>query len=792
MVPASIRRNLAGLRRRERLLTFVWGAACWLAIVLLLLFVCGLIDWLIDRQRDTPLLVRLGMFIVQGGFAFLAGLLFVLWPQVRRLSDVLLALWVEEKMPQFEHRLISAVQLNQPHADLQGMSKELVRVVTSEAEKQAQRVGGFAQVADHSRLLWTAGVLIPVLFVFALPFLIWPGVCFALLVRQLLPLSDTDVPHSVTLVSASDEFWPIGEEILIKIRVEGEWQEDMEGTVSVRPEGQPRDIYPLTYYEPTRDGKGAIFIAMVKPAMVDIRYSARLADGRTKAPSDMYLVPRPSVIDNQAWMLLPKYCGVRPNGEPYELQQGRGDVGALKNAGVRVQCETQKRVANAWVQFETETATTFLSAMAIFGSSAGAGPAAAIGNLAPQQEKVAAKMELMSGFKLLPQANTRDVKSDTKVKLAMMSSKRDATGKQTVPINLRIERGWRLVVASASESAGVKVSIPAAKKGYLEGSVTIQVHLEPAALDAAAREFQLQVQATNPDESLPVSTLRFAEIYRAEAHFDMAGGVPGVFGHCRVPDPAGKSAAKEVNFVTGYALIVEDGHGFANIPPARRALKLIDEDAPSASLLRDSFSDSSGLADFDLEGLPVIIGGQIRIPYECSSRYGLGKAQVLYRVLRKHESGAEPAEEEDWIKGPLPEVPADPNPLNPFNPKTGVFVRTQFDEQVEFHAVPSPNPDQILGRTQGGGRYFLKTTGLLDRKSGKALKLKSGDQIEYCIKVFAAHREPEASTPFFISESRVSTVMELKEFEEWRRQVSKEDERLKELEAKQKGVFGPK
>src|SRR5260370_266930 len=103
MVPTSIRKNLAGLRRRERLLTFVWGAACWLSIVLVLLLLCGLLDWLIDRERETPAGVRLGMFAVQAAVAALAGLLFLLWPQVRRLPDALLALWVEAKIPEFDH-----------------------------------------------------------------------------------------------------------------------------------------------------------------------------------------------------------------------------------------------------------------------------------------------------------------------------------------------------------------------------------------------------------------------------------------------------------------------------------------------------------------------------------------------------------------------------------------------------------------------------------------------------------------------------------------------------------------
>src|SRR5436309_14373903 len=112
MVPHSIQNNLDGLRRRERLLSFAWGLACWLSIALLLLLFCGLLDWLIDRQRDTPWNVRVGMFLVQLLVTAVAGLWFLAWPQLRRLPNAALALWVEERLPYFAHRLISAVPLN--------------------------------------------------------------------------------------------------------------------------------------------------------------------------------------------------------------------------------------------------------------------------------------------------------------------------------------------------------------------------------------------------------------------------------------------------------------------------------------------------------------------------------------------------------------------------------------------------------------------------------------------------------------------------------------------------------
>ena len=53
MIPPSILANLAGLRRRERLLDLVWGLARWFAVLLGLLLVGGLIDYLVEIGRAS-------------------------------------------------------------------------------------------------------------------------------------------------------------------------------------------------------------------------------------------------------------------------------------------------------------------------------------------------------------------------------------------------------------------------------------------------------------------------------------------------------------------------------------------------------------------------------------------------------------------------------------------------------------------------------------------------------------------------------------------------------------------
>src|SRR5207237_747742 len=161
-----------------------WGSARWLALVILLLVVAGLIDWAVDRERDTPEGLRLFLSYFQIAAAAIAAFWFLLWPLRNRRSDSALALRVEEKYPRFHHRLITAVQLNRPGAAIEGMSAELIGVVTSEAVRQTRETD-FAAVADNSRLKRGLAVTLGVLGVAALPFLLWPDIASTLLARQL-------------------------------------------------------------------------------------------------------------------------------------------------------------------------------------------------------------------------------------------------------------------------------------------------------------------------------------------------------------------------------------------------------------------------------------------------------------------------------------------------------------------------------------------------------------------------------------------------------------------------------
>ena len=184
----------------------------------LIVLVC-LIDYVVDELsgEDTPFAVHLTLLIGLIAGSILTGVFFF-WSLSKRLDDDELSLWVEDKTPTLQHRLISAVQFNQQGAEFTGMSAELVGVVTLEAEQHVRKVP-VARVADHRRLKKSALTLGPAVLVALLPMLIWPGFWDALLKR--LVLIDVPLPRRVVIENVSQAVQPKGDNVIVKVKAMG-------------------------------------------------------------------------------------------------------------------------------------------------------------------------------------------------------------------------------------------------------------------------------------------------------------------------------------------------------------------------------------------------------------------------------------------------------------------------------------------------------------------------------------------------------------------------------------------
>jgi hypothetical protein len=198
-----------------------------------------------------------------------------------------------------------------------------------------------------------------------------------------------------------------------------------------------------------------------------------------------------------------------------------------------------------------------------------------------------------------------------------------------------------------------------------------------------------------------------------------------------------------------------------------------------AELLSETVSDTV------IKEMPVVVGGKLRIGYLCHGSTGIAKASVRYRVLKK---GAPKTDDGPWMAIVLAAAKPD-DTTGPFNPKTGVFKNTKFDEEVPFHALAA-DPQAKEARVLGGGRVLLQTRGLIDA-TGKPVQLMPGDRIEYCIEVAEVERQG-AAVKTARSPIRVAEIMTLAEFQAWFSRIRDEDRRIRELERRQKDVFPAK
>ncbi|HXX94897.1 MAG TPA: hypothetical protein VEN81_14830 [Planctomycetota bacterium] len=348
MIPEIILNRLSRLRARERRVRLAWGLARLLAIAAgAMLVACG-VDWLVDLRTETPLGLRRLLLAAQIALWAFTGFRFVVAPLRDPLSDRDLALWSEGKFPELGHRIITAVELNRPAAPLEGMSTELLAAVTRQAEDCATRTD-FSSRVDVGRLHRGAALAAATSGLALLVGLAAPQTARALLERQFL--ADREIPRSVAIEpELVDLVRPSGEEVRIRFRAKGSVPlEGLSGTIRIEPKERPEEEYPLAFE--ARDEKlGATFLATIPPASVDFGYRAWLRDGRSRKPAQVRYVPRPVVQKIDAWVLLPKYVGLRPDGTPYEQYRLRGEIAGPLGSAARVEIATQKPVARGKIE----------------------------------------------------------------------------------------------------------------------------------------------------------------------------------------------------------------------------------------------------------------------------------------------------------------------------------------------------------------------------------------------------------------------------------------------------------
>ena len=347
MASKTIRRLLGRLRWRERLLGVSWTGARALCVLFVLLVAACVLDWFIDRRRETPYPLRVGLLAVQAIVA-IGFVLALLRSIFRRAGDDELTLFVEEKIPDLNHRLISAVQFDRPGAKIEGMSPALIRAVTEQADKRAATISA-SEVLSSSRLKYAFLVAVPVALVAAAIYLVAPTTSATLVARAFL--RDRDIPRSL-LLDPSNHHWASGEEGTLEVRVVGNVSSEDAGETLLRFDDGTS--LRLALVHDRSDDQGTVFVTKVPAGDVPFRYRAWLKDSRIKTPGEVTYSPRPVVESIVAWVDLPvERLGKQANGSPFtELQRG-GDVAyRLEGSRVRLGLTAQVPIAEARVRIE--------------------------------------------------------------------------------------------------------------------------------------------------------------------------------------------------------------------------------------------------------------------------------------------------------------------------------------------------------------------------------------------------------------------------------------------------------
>ncbi|MFO0823088.1 MAG: hypothetical protein U0792_08200 [Gemmataceae bacterium] len=405
----AVLRQLHSWRLREVAIGLTWGVARWLAIAgVVLLLACG-IDWTVDRYSGseswrkamrttrvlapsdplsvghTPYSLR---FLMTVGQLALTGALvyhFVLRPLRRtpRVDD--LALRAEKAFPEFDHRLVTAIQLNRPSADTRGMSQHLIAEVTREAGELASK-RNLLSLIDYGHAKWAVVVILPVLILWGVFAAIDTKLAAILLERQ--ALLNVQIPREIQLHNMTQEVWPTGAEVTVRFRVSNarlaamdpdnvrsrQWVQERLGnsigTLVVVPivtqekdgktliESQPEEFYELTNEKDASGEPTEFFSVKLPPSSLDFSFQARLESGRTAEAGHVRFESPPQLAPDTpnrppltAEQVLPAYLGTQPDGQPFFRKNDgwtRGEViDALPRASIIIEALFNKPVVSA-------------------------------------------------------------------------------------------------------------------------------------------------------------------------------------------------------------------------------------------------------------------------------------------------------------------------------------------------------------------------------------------------------------------------------------------------------------
>ena len=317
-----------------------------LAVTAAVLLLAGLV--LCDAMFELPLETRRMLLGTAGIIAGVLLLRALLTPITQHRDDEELALLTEKQHPEFDSRLISAVQFATGKGSADGEDSAIVRRMIVDTEAVAAGAD-FLDAVDWRYLGRALLVAAAIAALAAAAFFGWHKVTPALVKRAFL--QDIAIPRDTQILTTTGDLKVgIGDRIEIIATASGELP--AEGVLRVEFDSGRRLDYALTKPE----GATATYRAEIEDVPEGFSYQVRINDARSE-PFQVEALPRPEIGSLSATQIYPDYTGIEPSEhQPGDFYLFPGSQFTLKLAASTPLAEASLRLIGLDVEIPFDVA----------------------------------------------------------------------------------------------------------------------------------------------------------------------------------------------------------------------------------------------------------------------------------------------------------------------------------------------------------------------------------------------------------------------------------------------------
>ncbi|MEN8783081.1 MAG: hypothetical protein ABF379_01840, partial [Akkermansiaceae bacterium] len=294
-LPPEITQGLKSLRQRIRRIQLFRGLLKTASVVLIGLLAVVAIDFFL---APLPSWARAGLFFAWLAAGGIAAILFIAKPLLTKIPLVKLARWLEERHPEVQERISTALELSD-HPE--GISPELLSELSKEAAADIGNVDPREEVAGSRvrRSIWpVATSLVAIVALVA----VWPREMSRLLTRAVSPFTELGNAGAFKFeINPGDVEVLEGDEVEINLTYTGDLGKPLElviekngnlVTETLEPSSSEGDTHKYSYH--------------LHSAEADFKYSARVA----RSESDRFEVtvyPLPRLLEPVVTLQYPPY-----------------------------------------------------------------------------------------------------------------------------------------------------------------------------------------------------------------------------------------------------------------------------------------------------------------------------------------------------------------------------------------------------------------------------------------------------------------------------------------------------